>query len=97
MAVLGLEPEVVSVQGAAMEITVTRQELLKELIEEAFQHGLDDLDMPVASPAPSITDGSESDPGSIGILVVMAGTAIVVLGLAAAVVIEGINLIVRAS
>lgn len=71
--------------------------LLKELLDEAFRHGLDDLEMPVGPSASAVSERSDGDPGSVGILVIMAATAVVVLGLALAAVIGGIDQIMHAS
>ena len=66
------------------------KEVLDELLERATQYGIDDLEY---RPAPVVGEPDELDAGSVGIAVLLGVSSLVVVGLAAAAVVAGLNVI----
>lgn len=66
------------------------REVLDELLRRATAEGLDDLS-PASVPGPDEDDEEPLDAGTIGVGLLMGGTALLALALVAVVVISGFN------
>jgi hypothetical protein len=65
------------------------REILDELLERARRYGIDDLDY---GPAPAYAgEPDELDEGSVGIALLLGGSSLIVVGLAVAAVVSGLN------
>jgi hypothetical protein len=65
------------------------KEILDELLERASRYGIDDLDY---GPAPEYAGVAEKlDEGSLGIALLLGGSSLIVVGLAVAAVVSGLN------